>query len=79
MVLLSLFVWYCCHSLWPQYSKTKGWGALYAGIKPCIAATAVSQGLYFYLYSAIRKAVVVSVSRMITCNTQSVPQPNHMT
>jgi len=40
------------------YSRTKGWGALYAGIKPCIAATAVSQGVYFYLYSAIRQAVV---------------------
>lgn len=40
------------------YSQTKGWGALYAGIKPCLVATGASQGVYFYLYSAIRQAVV---------------------
>lgn len=43
-----------------QYSKSRGWAALFAGLRPCLAATAVSQGLYFYFYSALRQAVVVS-------------------
>ncbi len=42
-----------------QYSSTKGWSALFAGLKPCLAATGISQAVYFYLYSAFRQAVVV--------------------
>ena len=56
------------HSWWPssplpvtdQFSSTKGWPALFAGLKPCLAATAISQGVYFYLYSTLREMVAVS-------------------
>jgi adenine nucleotide transporter 17 len=40
------------------YSRAKGWAALFGGVRPCLAATAVSQAAYFYLYSALRHAVV---------------------
>eukprot|EP00798_Chlamydomonas_sp_ICE-L_P019102 gene19102-25706_t len=36
---------------------TKGWAAMFPGVFPCLAATAISQGVYFYLYSSIRQAV----------------------
>lgn len=42
-----------------QYSESRGVRALFAGVKPCLAATAISQAVYFYLYSALRQAVVV--------------------
>ncbi|GLC34242.1 hypothetical protein PLESTB_001607100 [Pleodorina starrii] len=40
------------------YSESRGWRSLFAGLKPCLAATAVSQAVYFYLYSALRQAIV---------------------
>ena len=47
------------------YGRTKGWPALFAGLRPCLAATAISQGVYFYLYSASRQAAVVSTQEGI--------------
>ncbi|EFJ47224.1 hypothetical protein VOLCADRAFT_44148, partial [Volvox carteri f. nagariensis] len=43
-----------------QYSESRGWRSLFAGLQPCLAATAISQAVYFYLYSALRQAIVVS-------------------
>ncbi|KAG2494995.1 hypothetical protein HYH03_006928 [Edaphochlamys debaryana] len=40
------------------YSEERGWPALFAGLRPCLAATAVSNLVYFYIYSALRQAVV---------------------
>ncbi|KAG1661494.1 hypothetical protein FOA52_010209 [Chlamydomonas sp. UWO 241] len=40
------------------YSRDKGWAALFGGVRPCLAATAVSQAAYFFLYSSLRHAVV---------------------
>lgn len=36
----------------------RGWGGLYAGLKPSLLGTAVSQGVFFYLYSALRDVAV---------------------
>lgn len=44
----------------PQYGNHKGWPSLVAGLPPVLGATAVSQALYFYLYSNIRQNIVVS-------------------
>lgn len=48
-----------------QYAKTRGWGAMYAGLEPMLTGTAASQGLYFYLYSAIRQRVAVSGTQLL--------------
>ncbi|GIL85051.1 hypothetical protein Vretimale_9925 [Volvox reticuliferus] len=40
------------------YSVSRGWRSLFAGLQPCLAATATSQAVYFYLYSALRQAIV---------------------
>ncbi len=40
------------------HSELKGWAALYGGLKPNLVATTISQGLYFYIYSALRTVVV---------------------
>ena len=36
--------------------KSDGWGPLFAGIGPTLSATAISQGVYFWLYSKLRQA-----------------------
>lgn len=38
--------------------SSRGWTALYAGLRPSLLGTAVSQGVYFYLYSLLRDAAV---------------------
>jgi len=44
----------------------RGWGGLYAGLKPSLLGTAVSQGVFFYLYSALRDiAIGHATTRMI--------------
>lgn len=40
------------------YWETKGWKSLFTGLKPNLFATAISQGVYFYLYSALRQGIV---------------------
>ncbi|KAG2429786.1 hypothetical protein HXX76_010570 [Chlamydomonas incerta] len=40
------------------YSESRGWRSLFAGLRPCLAATAISQAVYFYLYSALRQTIV---------------------
>ncbi|KAG2434409.1 hypothetical protein HYH02_012421 [Chlamydomonas schloesseri] len=40
------------------YSESRGWRSLFAGLRPCLAATAISQAVYFYLYSALRQGIV---------------------
>ena len=35
-----------------------GWRSLFAGLRPSLLGTAVSQGVYFYLYSLLRDAAV---------------------
>jgi len=41
-----------------RYLRSHGLLALYSGFRPCVAATVVSSSVYYYLYSAIRSAVV---------------------
>lgn len=36
----------------------RGWAGLYAGLKPSLLGTAVSQGVFFYLYSALRDIAI---------------------
>ena len=44
----------------------RGWAGLYAGLKPSLLGTAVSQGVFFYLYSALRDiAIGHATTRMI--------------
>ncbi|KAI8471783.1 MAG: mitochondrial carrier [Monoraphidium minutum] len=43
-----------------HHSRDKGWRSLYAGLKPSVFATATSQGIYFYVYSALRGATVTA-------------------
>jgi len=38
--------------------RTEGWRGLYPGLQPALLGTAVSQGVYFSLYSLLRKAAV---------------------
>ncbi|GAX85544.1 hypothetical protein CEUSTIGMA_g12959.t1 [Chlamydomonas eustigma] len=52
------------------YGKKKGWSALFAGLRPTLAATAISQGVYFYLYSVLRQAVV---ARHLSLRQQAGP------
>ncbi len=56
-----LFQKSCCPALALQYSTTVGWSSLYAGFLPALGATALSQALYFYLYSAARQVIVVRI------------------
>lgn len=43
-----------------QYAHSRGWRALFAGLKPSVIGTATSQGIYFYVYSWLRQMAVVS-------------------
>lgn len=38
--------------------RTSGWGSLFSGLSASLVGTTVSQGVYFYLYSLLRQAVV---------------------
>ncbi|PNH11325.1 Mitochondrial substrate carrier family protein Q [Tetrabaena socialis] len=40
------------------YSESRGWRTFFGGLQPCLAATAVSQAIYFYLYSKLRQGAV---------------------
>jgi hypothetical protein len=44
------------------FCRQHSWRALFAGLRPAIAATAVSQGIYFTVYSILRQLAVVSVT-----------------
>lgn len=46
-----------------QLCKESGWRGLYAGIEPALLGTAVSQGIYFYLYSSFRQIVVAAKTK----------------
>jgi adenine nucleotide transporter 17 len=35
--------------------STGGWSSLYAGLRPALLGTALSQGVYFYLYQQLRE------------------------
>lgn len=41
-----------------EHTRSKGWKALFAGLKPAVVATAASQGIYFYIYSILRQIAV---------------------
>ena len=41
-----------------QLVSKHGWTGLYRGLEPALLGTAVSQGVYFYLYSWLRGAAV---------------------
>jgi len=41
-----------------QTIRPETWTALYRGLRPALVGTGVSQGVYFYLYSLLRKAAV---------------------
>ncbi|MEW5297348.1 MAG: hypothetical protein WDW36_000562 [Sanguina aurantia] len=53
------------------YGNHKGWPSLVAGLPPVLGATAVSQALYFYLYSNIRQTFVAHRANAVTYNTSS--------
>lgn len=36
----------------------RGWAGLYAGLRPSLLGTAVSQGVFFFLYSSLRDAAI---------------------
>jgi len=38
--------------------STHGWTGLYAGLRPALLGTALSQGVYFYLYQQLREAAL---------------------
>jgi adenine nucleotide transporter 17 len=40
-----------------QAVASNGWGSLFSGIGPTLSATAISQAVYFWLYSKLRHAV----------------------
>eukprot|EP00879_Flechtneria_rotunda_P002893 GHRR01003109.1.p1 GENE.GHRR01003109.1~~GHRR01003109.1.p1 ORF type:complete len:345 (+),score=94.33 GHRR01003109.1:315-1349(+) len=40
------------------YAREHSWRALFAGLKPAVAATAASQGVYHTVYSALRRMAV---------------------
>lgn len=41
-----------------QLVSKHGWTGLYRGLEPALLGTAVSQGVYFYLYSSFRQVAV---------------------
>jgi adenine nucleotide transporter 17 len=41
-----------------EHAARFGWHSLFAGLQPAVAATAVSQGIYFSAYAALRRAAV---------------------
>lgn len=41
-----------------EHAARYGWRSLFAGLQPAVAATAVSQGIYFSAYAALRRAAV---------------------
>ena len=49
----------CC----VQVISKHGWTGFYRGLEPALLGTAVSQGVYFYLYSRFRQ---VAVTRLQT-------------
>lgn len=50
----------CVCSCWPV-CREHSWRALFAGLKPAVGATALSQGIYFTVYSMLRQMAVVSI------------------
>ncbi|GJN30760.1 hypothetical protein PR202_gb19096 [Eleusine coracana subsp. coracana] len=40
-----------------QLIQTEGWGGLYSGLKPSLAGTAASQGIYYYFYQILKNRV----------------------
>jgi len=42
------------------FCREHSWRALFAGLRPAVAATAASQGIYFTVYSVLRQMAVVS-------------------
>ena len=41
-----------------QILQESGWRGLFNGLQPSLVGTAVSQGVYFYFYSALRQLAV---------------------
>eukprot|EP00878_Enallax_costatus_P032141 GHUV01035251.1.p1 GENE.GHUV01035251.1~~GHUV01035251.1.p1 ORF type:complete len:160 (+),score=49.59 GHUV01035251.1:314-793(+) len=41
-----------------EFARQHSWRALFAGLKPAVVATATSQGVYFTVYSILRKMAV---------------------
>jgi adenine nucleotide transporter 17 len=41
-----------------QVVSKNGWTGLYRGLRVALVGTALSQGIYFYLYSTLRQAAV---------------------
>jgi hypothetical protein len=57
-----------------QYARSRGWRALFAGLKPSVIGTATSQGIYFYVYSWLRQMAVVSTH---DADLRAVQHPHH--
>ncbi len=45
-------------NLLSQLKRLHGWRELFAGLQPSLAGTAMSQGVYFFLYSTLRQQAV---------------------
>ncbi|KAF5829311.1 mitochondrial carrier domain-containing protein [Dunaliella salina] len=56
-----------------MYSTTIGWAPLYAGFLPALGATALSQALYFYLYSAARQLIVARAAKHSPAHKSAAP------
>ncbi|GFR51480.1 hypothetical protein Agub_g13890, partial [Astrephomene gubernaculifera] len=57
------------------YAESRGLRALFAGLRPCLAATAISQAVYFYLYSSLRQAIVAHRRAAQAQHLQTQPAP----
>ena len=58
-----------------------GWRSLFAGLRPSLLGTAVSQGVYFYLYSLLRDAAVAraAASAAASARARGVRPPRALT
>ena len=46
-----------------QILQESGWRGLFNGLQPSLVGTAVSQGVYFYFYSALRQLAIARHQR----------------
>ena len=54
-----------------QVIKESGWRGLFQGLQASLLGTAVSQGVYFYLYSLLRQFFVARHQRLTSSRSQA--------
>ena len=52
-----------CSRVAAQILQESGWRGLFNGLQPSLVGTAVSQGVYFYFYSALRQLAIARHQR----------------